>query len=405
MGYFKDTLKGLSWMGGLRGSTRALAFIKILILARILSPSEFGLFGIAMLFLSLLEIISETGVNIFLIQEGDDIDSFVDTAWMVSIIRGALIALILFLLAPVISHFFNSPQSLNIMYLISLAPLIRGFINPSIVKFQKNLLFTKEFIFRLIIYFLDAFVAILAAIITHSALSLVYGLLAGAVFEVCASHLFVRPGPKLRFVKNKLNLIIKRGKWVTFAGIFNYLFENIDDAVVGRLLNTAYLGTYQMAYKVSSLPMTEVSDVIQKVTFPVYSKMAEDKERLKKAFIKSLLVTTLIVIPIGIILFFFPEKVVLILLGPKWFSVVPVIKVLSFFGVVRAITETTYPLFLSLKKQKYISLITLFSILGLAITIFPLVKNFDIVGAGLSSLTGALFAIPITVYLLNKVFK
>ena len=392
-------------MGGLRGTTRALAFIKILILARILSPSEFGLFGIAVLFLSLLEIISETGVNIFLIQEEEDIDSFIDTAWIVSIVRGILIALILFLLSPAISRFFNSPQSLNVLLLISLTPLIRGFINPSVVKFQKNLLFAKEFIFRFIIYFLDASVAIIVALITHSAISLVYGLLAGVVFEVCASHLFVRPGPKLRFVKNKLNLVIKRGKWVTIAGIFNYLFENIDDAVVGRLLNTAYLGTYQMAYKVSSLPMTEVSDVIQKVTFPVYSKITQDKERLKKAFIKSLLATTLIVIPIGIILFFFPEKVVLILLGPKWISAVSVIKVLSFFGVVRAITETTYPLFLSLKKQNYVSAITLFSILGLAITIFPLVKNFDIVGAGISSLTGSLLAIPITVYFLNKIFK
>ena len=404
-GFLNTVIKGLSWMGGLRGTTRALAFIKILILARILSPSEFGLFGIAMLFLSLLEIISETGVNIFLIQEGDDINSFIDTAWIVSIVRGILIASILFLLSPAISRFFNSPQSLNVLLLISLAPLIRGFINPSIVKLQKNLLFAKEFVFRLVIYFLDAIIAISVALVTHSAVSLVYGLLAGAVFEVCASHLFVRPGPKLRFVKNKLNLIIKRGKWVTFAGIFNYLFENIDDAVVGRLLDTTYLGTYQMAYKVSSLPMTEVSDIIQKVTFPVYSKMADNKERLKRAFIKSLLATSIVVLPIGLILFFFSQEVVLILLGPKWLSVVPVIKALSFFGVVRAITETTYPLFLSLKKQNYVSAITLFSILGLAITIFPLVKNFDIVGAGISSLTGALFAIPITVYLLNKVFK
>lgn len=405
MGYFKDTLKGLSWMGGLRGTTRALAFIKILILARILSPSEFGLFGIAVLFLSLLEIISETGVNIFLIQEEDDIDSFIDTAWIVSIVRGILIALVLFCFSPAISRFFNSPQSLNVLLLISLAPLIRGFINPSVVKLQKNLLFAKEFIFRFLIYFLDASVAIIVALITHSAISLVYGLLAGALFEVCASHLFIKPGPKLRFVKDKLKLIIKRGKWVTFAGTFNYLFENIDDAVVGRLLNTAYLGTYQMAYKVSSLPMTEVSDVIQKVTFPVYTKIAEDKERLKKAFIKSLFATILLVLPIGLILFFFSREAVLILLGPKWLSVVPVIKVLSFFGVVRSITETTYPLFLSLKKQNYVSAITLFSILGLAITIFPLVKNFDIVGAGISSLIGSLFAIPITVYFLNKVFK
>lgn len=392
-------------MGGLRGTTRIIAFIKVLVLARILSPDEFGLFGIAMLFLSLLEIVSETGVNVFLIQEGDKINSYIDTAWIVSIIRGVLIALVLFSFAPVISHFFYSPESLNIIYLISLTPLIRGFINPSIVKFQKNLLFAKEFIFRLVIYVLDASVAVATALVTHSSLSLVYGLLAGAVFEVIASHTFVEPRPRFKFTREKFQLIVRRGKWITFAGVFNYLFENIDDAVVGRLLNTTYLGIYQVAYKISSFPMTEVSDVIQKVTFPVYSKIIQDRERLKKAFTKSMLATTLIVIPIGIVLYFFPEKVVLTLLGPKWISAVSVVKVLSFFGVVRAITETTYPLFLSLKKQKYVSLITLFSILGLIITIIPMVRNFDIVGAGISSLTGALFAIPITVYLLNKVIK
>lgn len=392
-------------MGGLRGATRAIAFIKILVLARILSPNEFGLFGIAMLFLSLLEIVSETGVNIFLIQEGDNIDSFLDTAWIVSIIRGILIALVLFLFSPLISHFFNSPQSLNIMYLISLAPLIRGFINPAVVKFQKNLLFSKEFIYRFLIFAVDGTFAVTFALLTHSAVSLVYGLIAGAVFEVIVSHLISRPRPRFHFEGEKFKLVVSRGKWVTAAGFFNYLFENIDDGVVARIMDTASLGIYQMAYKISSLPMTEVSDVIQKVTFPVYSKISEDKQRLKMAFLKSFWGTFVLVLPFSVVLLLFPESLVKIILGERWLGAVGVIKILAFFGIIRALTETTYPLFLSLKKQNYVSLITLISILGLVITIIPMVKSYGIVGAGVSGLIGSILATPVVIYLILKVFK
>ena len=137
MGYFKDTLKGVSWMGGLRATTRLFAFIKIAILARILSPSQFGLFGIALLILSLLETLTETGINIFLIQEKEELEKYNDTAWFVSIIRGALISGLIFIFAKLIVIFFRSPDAYSLLLLISLVPLLRGFINPAIVKYQK----------------------------------------------------------------------------------------------------------------------------------------------------------------------------------------------------------------------------------------------------------------------------
>jgi len=93
-------------MGGLRVSTRLLAFVKIAILARILTPSQFGLFGIALLVLAFLETMTESGINIFLIQEKAKLERYNDTAWLVSIFRGLLISLIIFLSADAISSFF-----------------------------------------------------------------------------------------------------------------------------------------------------------------------------------------------------------------------------------------------------------------------------------------------------------
>lgn len=405
MGYLNDTVRGVSWMGVLRASTRGLTFVKIAILARLLSPNEFGLFGVAMLALAFLEIITETGINIFLIQEKADLKEYNDTAWVVSILRGFLMFLVLFLFAPYIASFFNSPDATFLLYLTSLIPLIRGFINPAIVRFQKELKFNKEFYLRLSLFSIDSLVAISLGVITKNASSFVWGMLASAIFEVFYSLLFIKPKPRLIYEGPKAKEVIGRGKWITLAGVFNYLFENVDDTAVGKLINTTSLGIYQVAYKISSLPITEVADVVSKVTFPVYVKISDDSRRLKEAFLKTFLATVALALPIGLILYFFTEPIVLILLGPKWLETIPIIKVLAFFGVVRGATFATYPLFLSLKKQNYVMVVTLVGILGLGATVLPLVARYGILGAAYAALVGAFLSVPIAFYLVAKILK
>ena len=126
-------------MAALRVFTRGLAIAKIAILARILVPAQFGIYGIATIVLGFFETLTETGINIFLIQDKQKIDEYVDSAWVVSIIRGVVISLAILLLIPVIIAFFHTPGAKEILLLVSLVPLIRGFVNPACIKFQKNL--------------------------------------------------------------------------------------------------------------------------------------------------------------------------------------------------------------------------------------------------------------------------
>ncbi|MEK7470665.1 MAG: oligosaccharide flippase family protein, partial [Patescibacteria group bacterium] len=148
MGYFKETLSGLGWMSTLRVIVRGLAIVKIAILARILLPSQFGTYGIALLVLGLLEMLTETGINVFLIQEKDTLEEYLDSAWVVSILRGILISIVILISVPFVVWFFGSPQVSSLLYLIAGVGFIRGFINPMAVKFQKSLEFKKEFSFQ-----------------------------------------------------------------------------------------------------------------------------------------------------------------------------------------------------------------------------------------------------------------
>src|SRR3989344_309860 len=115
MGYTSPAIKGISWMTLLRVSTRGITFLRLAILARILTPAQFGIFGIATIVLSFFEVLTETGINIFLIQKKDEAYKYINSAWIVSIFRGFLIAFILISSAPLIITFFNSPNSHNVL--------------------------------------------------------------------------------------------------------------------------------------------------------------------------------------------------------------------------------------------------------------------------------------------------
>lgn len=405
MGYKIHTIKGVSWVGTLNAFTKGISLVRTSILARILSPSQFGVFGIATFVLAFIEMITETGINIFLVQEEKGTEKYLNTAWTVSILRGILISVLIIVTAPLISSFFNSPQSYSLLIFLSLVPFVRGFINPSEVNFQKNLQFGKEFYFRLSLFSVDSIISIILAFATRNVSSLVWGLFISGILEVILSFWLLRPIPKLNFNLDFFRLVLSRGKWVTAAGIFNYLFHNLDNMVVGKMLNVSSLGIYQNAYRFGVLPFNTIADVIAKVTFPVYVKISGDKERLKKAFLKTLFMISLVIIPIGLIFYIYAREAILIFLGPNWLEAIPVFRVLVILGIINSIFGYTSSLFYAVKKQSYVMVATFVSLFGMIVTIIPFTANFGIVGAGISGLIGAIFAVPFFAYYIYKILR
>ena len=405
MGYTGIAIKGVSWIAALRVCTRFVTFMRTAILARLLSPAQFGVFGVASLFLALLEIITETGINIFLVQEKKNIKEYINSAWIVSIARGTLLATAIFASSTLIGYFFRSPQSIPVIQMIALVPLIRGFINPAIIIYQKELQFHNEFWLRLVLFLVDSSVAILAAFIFRNAASFVFGLLAGVCLEVVLSFVIIKPRPKLHFEFEKVKEIFHKGKWVTLLGVFSYFAKEGDSIAVGKILGTTSLGFYNVAYKFSTLPLSEITDVINRVVFPVYTKFSDDKKRLWEAFFKTSIVNHLASLVFGLALFIFAREVILLFLGDMWINIVPIIKILAVYGILRAIFGTFSPLFLALGRQDYVASMTFVRLSGLAITIVPFIMVYGIIGAGYSAIVSILVEIPLIFYFVLKVFK
>lgn len=405
MSYFKTAIHGVFWTAGLRGLLRLLNFARTAVLARLLLPAQFGQFGIATMSLALLEILTETGINVFLLQEQSPISKYLDTAWIISIIRGFLIAVAIFLAAPFVSVFFAVPASLPLLYLSCLIPVFRGFINPACIRFQKDLHFNKEFAYRLAISAFEILATTYLAFATHSASALVLGLVLSSLFETLLSWMFISPRPHLSFSPAFAQKILHRGKWVTGFGLFEFLFTNTDNIVVGRLLGAPSLGIYQNAYKLSTVPLTEVTDIFYKVTFPLFTRMHSTGKNLRPAVLKTVLFTSSLMLLIGLLIYQFSSQLVIILLGPNWLEAIPVVRALAFLGVVRGLSYSFNSFFMAQHLQKYVAVITLVSVVGLSSTIIPLVRSYGLVGAAYSAMFGSLLSLPVALFIFYNKFK
>ena len=403
MVYKKEIVKGISFTGSLRFLTKGVGFLETIILARILVPEQFGAYGIALLALGLLETITQTGVNIVLIQEKET-DRYISSAWFVSILRGVAIMIILAAVAPVIAHFFNAPQATILLYFISIVPLLRGFINPAVVKLQKELLFGKNFWYQSIILIIDTVTSITLTYITKNPIGIVYGLIAGVIIEVILSFIIITPRPTFRFDQEYIKKIFHRGKWVTATAIFDYLFFNIDNIAVGRLLGASALGIYQLAYSLAVTPLVELGNVFGYVMFPVLRKLSENREQLRESYLKALLSIIALSIPF-VAIFTLAPHIFVLLLGEKWKMIATILPVLSILGFIKSISNVSSALFWSDIRQKYVTVITLVTTFGMVVLLVPLITAYGILGASYSALIGAVLSIPFVFFYTIKLLQ
>jgi len=382
----RKVVKGGIWVFALQFINRGLGFVRTIILARLLAPSDFGLLGIAMLAIATLETFSQTGFQTALMQKKENVESYLDIAWTASAIRGVLIFLILFLSAPLAATFFNSPQATLVIKVIAVSTLLSGFRNIGILFFQKELEFNKQFIYELSATLVDLTIAITLAFMLRSVWALVWGGLAGNFVRLFMSYVLHSYRPHIRFEATKFKELFGFGRWVLGSSILVFLVAQGDDIFVGKMLGVTALGLYQMAYLISNLPATEITHVISQVTFPAYSKLQYDLQRLRGAYLDTLQLTAFVSMPIAGGIFVLAPEFTRIFLGEKWMLMVPAIQVLVLAGLVRSIAATTGPIFYGIGRPRIDTMWQVIRLIVLIALIYPFTLRWGILGASIAVL-------------------
>ncbi|HRN69628.1 MAG TPA: lipopolysaccharide biosynthesis protein [Candidatus Woesebacteria bacterium] len=374
-----------------------LGFARLLILARLLSPNDFGLVAIAWLTLQTISTFTQTGIYQTLIHKRN-ITNYLNTAWTYLFFRGIFLYLILYFITPYLGVFFHSYDSISVIRVIGLSLLLEGLTNIGTVYFQKNLLFHKQFILQIIGNICDFIVAVSLAYILQNVWAIVYGSLANNIIRLLLSYILSSYRPKFEFNLKQFKELNNYGKWIFGSSIMGFIYSQGDDILVGRLLHSTALGYYQLAYKISNLPTTQITNLISTVMFPAYSQIQDDISRISKIYTQILQLVTFLSIFVGTIIILFSGEFIRLFLGSKWLPMVASMQILTIWGVIRSIGATIGPVWQAIGEPKTVTKIQLLQALILVLIIYPFTIYGNIVGTSIAVVIAALIPNIIALY-------
>jgi len=399
-GLYQRTVRSGFWVFALRITEQLFNITRLIILARVLAPSDFGVMGIALLALATLETFTQTGFQEALIQKKENVKLYLDAAWTVLILRGFILFAVLYLIAPYAANFFNVSEAKPIIQVIGFSVLLQAFTNIGVIYFRKELEFNKEFVYQLAGTLADFSVAVSTVLILQNVWALVLGILAGNVARCFVSYLIHPYRPHLNLDLGKVRELFGFGKWILGSSILVFLITQGDDIFVGKLLGTTALGFYQLAYRISNMPATEITQVISQITFPAYSKLQDDISSLREAYFKVLQLTAFISFPIAGLIFALAPDFTLVFLGEKWIPMVSAMQVLVFWGIIRSMAGLNSSMLQAVDMPDIITKLNFIKLIILAILIYPLSIKWGIIGASLAVLISAIFITPNTFFII-----
>jgi O-antigen/teichoic acid export membrane protein len=353
--YTRKAISGFSWHSLLKVSTYVLALVKIYFLARLLSPADFGLFSLVAISLGLSEAITQTGVNLTILQSKRSVNYFLDTAWVISLVRGFAIGILMILFGWGMSAYFQQPELLMLTAAAALIPVIKGIINPYIVVLHKKMLFWQDSLYKFSFLFVEIGLSILFGYVFKSAYAFVVAMIGSACFEVVISFVFFQHRPSFNYIHSRAKIIFNNAKWLSLSSVFHYLLENLDDFIIRHLTGTHQLGLYHNAYSLTHKANYQLSKSVHHGIIPILSKIEDKPARLRQAFIKSLLAMVAISTLASLPLLVFTQPIVNFLLGSQWLTITELIPSLIVAGVAQSLIAVCYTLLLAVKQFKLLN--------------------------------------------------
>lgn len=347
----KDKLaKGVAWLGAAKIIVNILALISTLVLARLLTPEDFGLVALATAMLTIISSVTELSLASALIHHKDPSETHFNTAWTLNLSRAIIIGLIFCAAAPLAANFYNEPRLLNIMMVIGIVVMLAGFNNPKTVILTRNLVFWQEFVMTVAQKLAGFIVGITIAVLYKSYWALVGGMVASQLSGIVISYVIIpfRPKFTLKHARELWTFSI----WLTLGQMVNTLNWKLDHLLVGAYLGAKPLGFYSVGDNLAGMPTREAIEPLQTTLFPAFKQIAQDNERLKSAYQSAQSLISTIALPAGIGCALIAYPLVMLIMGEKWLPVVDVIQVLACVFALQTISSPVHSLAMAKGETK-----------------------------------------------------
>lgn len=329
----QKTITGIIWSFIDNFSSLGITFIVGIILARRLSPAEFGLIGIIAVFIAISESFINSGFTQALIRKKDCTDIDYSTVFFFNLVVGIIFYIILFLSADSISIFFNESQLTFLIKILGLVLIIDSFTIIQRTILTKRVDFKLQTKISIIASITSGIIGISFAYLGYGVLSLVIKTLSQRTINSLLLWAWNRWRPVLVFSIESFRTLFSFGSKLLLSGLIDTIYRNIYYLVIGKYFSSSELGYYTRAQNFSDLPSQNINGIISRVSYPVLSQMQDDPVKLKKGYKRLIKITMFVTFILMAIMAAIAEPLVLILIGENWRASIAYLQLLCFVGM------------------------------------------------------------------------
>ncbi len=296
----KKTAKGVVWSAVERFSTQGIQFLFGIVLARLLTPNDYGVIAMLTIFLAVSQTFIDSGFSNAIIRKINRTEEDMATMFFFNIGMSLACYAVIFLAAPFIADFYEMPELTLILRVLAIKIILQSFNAVQTTMLVIKLDFKKQAKISLCCAIFSGIVGIVFAYLGYGVWALVIQALLGTLLLSILYWMIVRWRPTCFFSKKSFGYLFSFGSKLLISGLLDTVYNNIYPLVIGKFYTPTQLGSYSKAEHFAQFPSQNIMRILQRVSYPVLSSLQEEPERLKKNFLKFLDYSTLLIFPLMI---------------------------------------------------------------------------------------------------------
>lgn len=325
--------KGIFWSAVEKFSVQGSQFIIAIILARLLVPADFGLIGMLAIFIAIAQTFVDGGMGLGLVQRKKRTRHDFSTVFVFNFVVSCFFYVLLFITAPYIADFYETPALINVTRVIGLNIIIGSLAIVQRTKLTIDLDFKTLAKVNIIAVILSGICSIYLAYTGSGVWSLVYRQLISSTVTVLLLWYFSRWKASLFFSLKSFKDLFGYGSKILAAGVYAKVFQNIYNIAIGKAYSAGILGFFTQAKLLADLTSGTVTSILQQVTFPILATLQEDQDRMISVYKRLIRMTAFLIFPTMTILAVLAEPLVILVIGEKWLPTVPLLQWFCFSRV------------------------------------------------------------------------
>jgi PST family polysaccharide transporter len=363
---FKRSVRATVWALTGEWTVRLLGLASTIVLARLLTPADFGVVAVATGYLALVQGLATFNVAQALIKLRDESPQLLNTAWTLSVVRGLILTLLVIASSGAAANFVGDASVAPVIQVVGLLPLIGGLSNPKFVIFEKRIEFSRLALVQTSTKIIAVAVTIGAAFAMRSYWAIVVGTFIGATARTVLTYTLTPYVPRLSLAHAKG--IFAFSGWLGLANALNTISSTLDSLIIARFLGVRDAGLYTMSRQITALTNDGFLAPLERVLFAGFAEIAADKNRLSARVLEVVGMISSIAVPCTIGLALVASELVPLVLGSQWLACVPFLQtVLPFFAVSMVVTSATPAAMAAGANQQVFSTALYFGVLRLPI--------------------------------------